>query len=248
MWGYLGHIIENSYAFPQKTLPALLCFIVQVLQPVREGYLSSTDNTIYMSKNTVQFHYDIRETYTDGPYKRVTLKKKDSVQKGLFPNKNTKRIKTIIKNYGKEGVLQLLKYCDLDEKILKEYHIHPLKKEEVVEEEKVVHIYASPSVIKGEVPLTSLKDSHEERPVIQVTDSKEESLSEELYEVVQDQEVCDDYTPWIDSALYDPEDDPMDSYSHFSPVSEIESTLYENNTQWKDCFLIINTKIYEDTY
>ena len=202
-----------------------------------------------MTKNTVVYNYDIREAYTDGPYKRVTLKKKDSIQKGLFPNKNTKRVKTILKNYGKEGVLQLLKYCDLNEKILKEYHIHPLKKEEVVEEGKVVHIYASPSVIKGEVPLTPLKDSQEEKPVTQEIGSRGESLvtplSDDLNEEVLDQEVCEDYTPWIDSAMYDPEDDPVEYTSLYQLLPDLKSMLNEDIILWITNCLIKKSNYYE---
>lgn len=81
----------------------------------------------------VHFIHDLFGNYEVIPYTNVTLGEKDKVQRGIFPNNITK-VETILKRFGKEGVIKLLHYYDLDDKILHEYHI--LKREDVIVEKK----------------------------------------------------------------------------------------------------------------
>lgn len=137
----------------------------------------------------VKYSFDIRDEFNDFPFKRVTLGKKDKTEVGLFPNKNIKKVSTILKKFGKEGVIRLLHYYDLDDEILKEYHLHLKKTEDVLDEQK--------SVVQERTTVSvHMKETH-------VTTS-----TEDIEEDYQDQDACVEYEPFVYSVLYDPEDDP----------------------------------------
>ena len=137
----------------------------------------------------VKYSFDIRDEFNDFPFKRVTLGKKDKTEVGLFPNKNIKKVSTILKKFGKEGVIRLLHYYDLDDEILKEYHLHIKKTEDVLDEQKsVVQERTTVSVPMEETYVTT--------------------STEDLDEDFQEQDACVEYEPLVYSVLYDPEDDP----------------------------------------
>ena len=66
----------------------------------------------------------------DGVYfTGITLGKDDIVKVGVYSTHRMK-VSTVLKRYGKKGVMDLLHYYDLEEDILEEYHIHRLSPEE----------------------------------------------------------------------------------------------------------------------
>ena len=137
----------------------------------------------------VKYSFDIRDDFNDFPFTRVTLGRKDKTEVGLFPNKNIKKVSTILKKFGKEGVIRLLHYYDLDDEILKEYHLHLKKTEDVLDEQKsVVQERTTVSVPMEETYVTT--------------------STEDLDEDSQEQDACVEYEPLVYSVLYDPEDDP----------------------------------------
>ena len=144
--------------------------------------------------------------------------KKDKVQRGLFPNKNTCKVKTILDTYGKEGVITLLKYYDLDETILKEYHIHP-KKKEVTEEQEVVVLYRT----REYGPFEEVVETN--------SDLNVDDESQTQYEFTQDYTDQEEYVEtdsWKESVLYDPEDDPVDS---IYPYLSMWGDPFDNSTR-----------------
>ena len=136
---------------------------------------------------------DSKEEYFSG----VTLGKDDIIKDG---GHNVK-VSTFLKRHGMEGVIALLPYYDLEEEILEEYHIHlqtPAEKarreKEKLEQEKVeqmnnVQDNATVSVPEEEIFETSVTEVEED-------DNWAYDLNEEDY---------------LNSVLFDEEDDPMDS-------------------------------------
>jgi hypothetical protein len=154
----------------------------------------------------IKILFDIKEEYHDVPFKKITLGKKDKTQEGLFPNKNIRRVKTILKKFGKKGVIRLLHYYDLDEEILKEYHIHKQTPDEKIRRENE----------------RLEKEKSEQMTTVQDATSVF-ALEEEVFETTTTEVVEDDYKntdanqeDYINSVLYDPEDDPVDS-SFYNP-------------------------------
>lgn len=136
----------------------------------------------------------------------ITLGKNDLVLDGGREVK----VYTYLKKYGKDGVIRLLHYYDLDEEILKEYHIHKQTPEEKTRRE-------NEKLVKGK---TEVQDC------ISVS-----TLEEDIFETTDTEIVEDDYrTPdynkedHMNSVLYDPEDDPVDS-SFYNP----SETGWENH-------------------
>ena len=169
--------------------------------------------------------FDFTGDYNVVPFTKVTLGKKDKVQKGLFPN-NLCRVKTILDKYGKEGVIILLQYYDLDETILKEYHIHP-KKKEVTEVQEVVVLYRTREY-------GPFEEVVETTPEPEDTDNEGFDVDEECQDYVQ--------TNTWDSVLYDPEDDQGDE--SYLPLRVCEPGLYYGRLKELTSVTIQN-KIYE---
>ncbi len=149
----------------------------------------------------IEISFDIREEFHDVPFKKITLGKKDKTQEGLFPNKNIKKVTTILKKFGKKGVIRLLHYYDLDEEILEEYHIHKQTLDEKTRREKERRV----------------KEKTEQKNTVQdctsVSTPEEKGFETTTTEIVEDEYMTpivndEDYK---NSVLYDPEDDPMDS-------------------------------------
>lgn len=154
--------------------------------------------------------YDFIGDYIVVPFTKVTLGKKDKVQKGLFPN-NMCRVKTILDKYGKEGVIILLQYYDLEDKILQKYHIHHKIKEEKDEDQEVAVQYRTrESGPFEEVVETSLK------PEVADNSYGDFDTDEEYQDHVE--------TNTWDSVLYDPEDDQGNEY--YLPLRVCEPGIY----------------------
>lgn len=151
---------------------------------------------------------DSKEGYFSG----VTLGKNDIIKDGGHKVK----VSTFLKRHGKEGVIALLPYYDLEEEILEEYHIHlqtPAEKarreKEKLEQEKAeqmnnVQDNATVSVPEEEIFETSVTEVEED-------DNWAYDLNEEDY---------------LNSVLYDEEDDPMDSSFFYPCDSGWESHSY----------------------
>lgn len=136
---------------------------------------------------------DSKEGYFSG----VTLGKNDIIKDGGHKVK----VSTFLKRHGKEGVIALLPYYDLEEEILEEYHIHlqtpaekARRKKEKLEHEKSEQMnniqdcsnIAAPEEDVFETFVTEVEED----------DNWPSDLNEEDY---------------LNSVLFDEEDDPMDS-------------------------------------
>ena len=141
---------------------------------------------------------DSKEEYFCG----VTLGKDDIIKDG---GHNVK-ISTFLKRHGKEGVIALLPYYDLEEEILEEYHIHlqtPAEKarreKEKLEQEKAEQM----NNVQDNTTVTALEKEAFETSITEV--EEDDNWASHLCE--------EDY---MNSVLYDSEDDPVDS-SFYNP-------------------------------
>lgn len=146
---------------------------------------------------------DSEEDYFSG----ITLGKDDLVKDG---GRDVK-VSTFLRKYGKDGVIELLSYYDLDEEILEEYHIHHQTPAEKAMREKEKALKAKTGQAINVQDCTSVSASEEE-----VYETSATELGEEDYRTPEE-----DY---MNSVLYDSEDDPMDS-SFYYPLE----TGWENH-------------------
>ena len=128
-----------------------------------------------------------KEVYFTG----VTLGRNDIVRVGVYSTHGMK-VNTVLKRYGKKGVMDLLLNYDLDEEILMEYHIHRLSPEEKELRESLEQVNKVQEDTNQSVPMEETFET------TTTQDVKEESPEQEEY-------VGYDY--WIYPVLYDPEDE-----------------------------------------
>lgn len=139
---------------------------------------------------------DSKEEYFSG----VTLGKDDIIKDG---GHNVK-VSTFLKRHGKEGVIALLPYYDLDEEILEEYHIHLQTPAERARREK-----ENAHKVKTE-QLNKVQDC------TSVSSYEEEVYETTATEVDEDDCITLEEEDYMNSVLYDSEDDPVDS-SFYNP-------------------------------
>ena len=151
---------------------------------------------------------DSKEGYFSG----VTLGKNDIIKDGGHKVK----VSTFLKRHGKEGVIALLPYYDLEEEILEEYHIHlqtPAEKarreKEKLEQEKAEQM----NNVQDNTTVTALEKEVFETSITEV--EEDDNWASHLCE--------EDY---MNSVLYDSEDDPMDSSFFYPCDSGWESHSY----------------------
>lgn len=148
---------------------------------------------------------DSEEEYFSG----ITLGKDDLVKDG---GRDVK-VSTFLRKYGKDGVIELLSYYDLEDEILEEYHIHLQTPAEKVKREKERLEKEKAEQINNVLRCT------------RVSAPEEESFETSATEVVEDDykipDVNEDYR---NSVLFDPEDDP-EEYSFYNP----SETGWENH-------------------
>ena len=139
-----------------------------------------------------------KEEYFNG----ITLGKNDLVKDG----RRDVKVSTYLRKYGKDGVIELLSYYHLEDEILEAYHIHlqtPAEKarreKERLEKEKSEQ-------------MNTVQDS------TSVSAPEEEIFETTATEVVEDDCMTTDLTEedYMNSVLYDPEDDPVDT-SFYNP-------------------------------
>lgn len=114
-------------------------------------------------------------------FKRIDMVKlhfKDTIKMGVFAGET---VKDCIMKYGRKSILEILKYYDLSEDILEEYHYKSLEHQDnpndrVSKDEMVEPTFVTSSTLE---------------------------MDEEYFEPVE--EVVDD--PWFYPGVYDPEDD-----------------------------------------
>jgi len=137
-----------------------------------------------------------------------SLKGGDTIPYGVHSGK---RLRDVVKKYGRKVLLEIVKFNEVDDDYLKKYHYHhpateeeikawELKKRQMVQEETYV---SAP-----------------------VEDVYETDVTEVFAEEYQDQDVAMEDASW-DSVLYDPEDDPDDANN----ISPYISVLYEEYTR-----------------
>ena len=141
---------------------------------------------------------DSKEGYFSG----VTLGKDDIIK----DSGHKVKVSTFLKRHGKEGVIALLPYYDLEEEILEEYHIHlqtPAEKarreKEKLEQEKAEQM----NNVQDNTTVTALEKEAFETSITEV--EEDDNWASHLCE--------EDY---MNSVLYDSEDDPVDS-SFYNP-------------------------------
>ena len=113
----------------------------------------------------------------------------DTIRLGVYEGET---VKDCIRKYGRKSILEILKYYDLDEEILREYHYRSLEPHEDNPEENgqdwIQEILDSPVPVGGFFVTTTTQDEDEE--------------TLDLY-----QEYENDLDYYDNSVSYDPEDD-----------------------------------------
>lgn len=138
----------------------------------------------------------------NGYFNRITLGKDDLIMDGGREVK----VSTYLRKYGKEGVIELLSYYDLEDEILEEYHIHLQTPAEKARREKERLDKEKAEQINNIQRCTS------------VSAPEEEIFETTATEVVEDDFKTSDVNEedYMNSVLYDPEDDPVDT-SYYNP-------------------------------
>lgn len=152
---------------------------------------------------------DSKEEYFSG----VTLGKDDIIKDG---GHNVK-VSTFLKRHGKEGVIALLPYYDLEDEILEEYHIHlqtpaerARREKEKLEQEKAEQM----NIVQDNTTVTALEKEVFETSITEEDDDDDNWASH----------LCEE--DYMNSVLYDSEDDPMDSSFFYPCDSGWESHPY----------------------
>lgn len=128
----------------------------------------------------------------------------DTIPYGIYSGK---RLRDVVKKFGRKVLLEIVKCNEVDDDFLKKYHYH----HPATEEEKRNWELKQRQMVLAQNE-TSVSASVEEPYVT--------SETEELAEVYQDQKECQVCVLWEDSVLYDPEDDPEDSKSYHPAIKE----------------------------
>lgn len=164
---------------------------------VRPPYLVSLEElgiTSIIVKNKEMKNMNIRQDYRklDGVYfTGITLGKDDIVKVGVYSTHGMK-VSTVLKRYGKKGVMNLLLHYDLEEEILEEYHIHRLSPEEKEMRDRVEEMNKVQEDTNVSVP---------------VKETFETTTTQEVDEEYPDQEEYDEGDNWDYPVLFDPEDE-----------------------------------------
>lgn len=119
----------------------------------------------------------------------ITLGKDDIIKLEGYSRSGVK-VSTFLKRYGKEGVMELLHYYDLEDEILNEYHIHKLTPEE---KEKM-----------------DIKEMNKVQKSTNETVPVEETYENTLLDIEEEYPDQDDY--WNYPLMYDPEDEDVFEY------------------------------------
>ena len=139
------------------------------------------------------------------------LVKSSIIKKGEFAGESVEYVITMC---GKKGVLKLLKYYNLDKKILEEFHLHKLTPKEKKKREKE-------NLEKG------MREQKTQEQVCQSVSVLEEEDYETTVTLIEEEEYLDSNENNRDSVLYDPEDDPMDSSFYHPSVMDWTPHPYE---------------------
>lgn len=121
----------------------------------------------------------------------ITLGKDDIVKVGVYSTHGMK-VSTVLKRYGKKGVINLLLHYDLEEEILEEYHIHRLSPEEKEMRNRVEEMNKVQEETSVSVP---------------VEETFETTTTQEVDEEYPDLEEYDEGDNWDYPVLFDPEDE-----------------------------------------
>jgi len=132
------------------------------------------------------------------------------IKKGEFAGESVEYVITMC---GKKGVLKLLKYYNLDKTILEEFHLHKLSPKEKRKREKE-------NLEKG------MREQKTQEQVCQNVSVLEEKVYETTATLVREEEYLDPNEFYVDSVMYDPEDDPMDSPFYYPATTDWVSHPY----------------------
>ena len=132
------------------------------------------------------------------------LKGGDTIPYGVYSGK---RLRDVVKKYGREVLLEIVKYNEVDDEYLKRYHYH----HPATEEEKR----------NWEMKLQQMETHQEENSVSTPTEEVYVTTATEvLEEEYSDQKESMVNICWEITVLYDPEDDPEESKFQHKPNYE----------------------------
>ena len=138
----------------------------------------------------------------DEYFNEFTLGKNDLIMDGGREVK----VSTYLRRYGKDGVIELLSYYDLEDEILEEYHIHLQTSADKARREKERLEKEKAEQINNVQRCTSVSAPEEE-----IFETTATEVVEDGFKTSGVNE--EDY---MNSVLYDPEDDPVDT-SFYNP-------------------------------
>ena len=144
------------------------------------------------------------------------LKGGDTIPYGVYSGK---RLRDVVKKYGREVLLEIVKYNEVDDDYLKRYHYH----HPATDEEKR----------NWEMKLQQM-ETHQEGNCIS-TPTEEvyvTTVSEVMEEEIPDQEESMVNICWEGTVLYDPEDDPEEYKPQQSPIHDKCQPYYEEVSVW----------------
>ncbi len=135
-----------------------------------------------------------------GYFSDITLGYNDLVQDGG----RIVKVSTYLKKHGKDGVIALLPYYDLEDEILEEYHIHLQTPADRARRDKEKLAKKETNQVDNAQDCTSVAAPEEDVFESTATEDEDDYMTSGVDE--------EDY---MDSVLYDPEDEPWDSSSSF---------------------------------
>ena len=144
------------------------------------------------------------------------LKGGDTIPYGVYSGK---RLRDVVKKYGRKVLLEIVKYNEVDDEYLKRYHYH----HPATEEEKR----------NWEMKLQQMKTHQEENCVSTPTEEVYvTTVADVMEEEIPDQKESMVNICWEVTVLYDPEDDPEEYKNPQSPIYDKCQPYFEEVLEW----------------
>lgn len=144
------------------------------------------------------------------------LNANDIIPYGVYSGK---RLGSVVRQFGRKVLLEIVKLNEVDDDYLKKYHYHHPATEE--EKRNWELKQRQKALAQNETSVSAF-----------VEKSYVTSVTEEQADVYQNQEECPVFVLWEDSVLYDPEDDPEDSKCYHPAIREWED--YPLGVEYKE--------------
>ena len=137
----------------------------------------------------------------------------DTIPYGIYSGK---KLGNVVKKYGREVLLEIVKFNEVDDDFLKKYHYH----HPATEEEKIAW-----ELKKRQMGMIQ-EDNRISAPVQEIHETTSTEECTEDYE--ENQDVIVENDPW-DSVLYDPEDDPDDYKKNYPQEKDWQNYPYDGD-------------------